>query len=99
MWPFSKRRRLFEGVPGPSPWYFSEHVPLIPRMSWASTSGPHDGGLTLLQSGADVLLAVDFYNYVLPLDSTRSESTRDDDSARCRFSKGAYRHAERFQRG
>lgn len=73
-WPFSRRsraadlppRNLFEGVPGPSPWYLrSERAPRIPGFRWKD-----EGASTQLVGSDGPVLEVGFYVWIQAIDES-----------------------------
>jgi hypothetical protein len=63
-----KPQSLFEGVPGPSPWYLSPKTPPVPGFHWQyAGKGERAAGKTLLVSPEGPVAILNFYNYVLAL--------------------------------
>jgi len=62
---------LFDGVPGPTPWYARPGSPAIEGFRWEQTSERWPkGDKTLLVGAAGVVAVLDFYSYVMRLDSS-----------------------------
>jgi hypothetical protein len=66
-----KSKSLFEGVPGPSPWYLTPKTVAVGEYTW-QPAGKSDvsSGMTLLVGPHGPVALLDFYNYVLPLDDS-----------------------------
>lgn len=60
---------ILAAAPGPSPWYVGDGHPPVPGFTWrAAGDSGNTAGATLLSDAEGVVLILDFYNYVLPLD-------------------------------
>lgn len=65
MWPFRKQRSIFDGIPGPSPWYLRAGEPSVPGFLWSSAGeSSNTSGATVLSGQSGPLLVLDFHNYV-----------------------------------
>lgn len=74
VWPFGKRTNpLFDGAPGPSPWYLRDrHAPKPPGFHWqeAGDSKPCAGKMMLVGPGGPVAI-LGFYNWTMRLPEER----------------------------
>lgn len=74
VWPFGKRTNpLFDGAPGPSPWYLRDrHAPKPPGFHWqeAGDSKPCAGKMVLFGASGPVAI-LDFYNWTMLLPDGR----------------------------
>lgn len=75
---------LFDGVPGPSPWYFSPDTPATKGFRWQRASDASPGaGKTLLVGNHGSVVILNFYNYAMVLDEStiliwhQSQSSHD----------------------
>ncbi len=57
---------ILAAAPGPSPWYLEPNKPFLDGMSWEKAGdGKYRAGKIILKSNhGDILLALDFHNYV-----------------------------------
>ena len=74
VWPFGKRTNpLFDGAPGPSPWYLRDrHAPKPPGFHWqeAGDSKPCTGKMMLVGARGPVAI-LGFYNWTMRLPEGR----------------------------
>ena len=71
--------RLFDGIPGPTPWYTRPGTPTAEGFAWQQTQGVawKDAtekfqlrGKTLLVGAAGIVAVFDFYNWIMRLDDS-----------------------------
>ena len=71
--------RLFDGIPGPTPWYTRPGTPIVEGFAWQQTQGVawKDAtekfqlrGKTLLVGAAGIVAVFDFYNWIMRLDDS-----------------------------
>ena len=64
------RKTTLEAAPGPSPWYLRNEENILPGYSWRSAGdGAASSGKTLLVGQSGPVAVLNFYNYVMPLDT------------------------------
>jgi hypothetical protein len=69
--PFPIADPLFDGVPGPSPWYFSPDTPATKGFRWQRAGdAPPAAGKTLLIGNHGPVAVLNFYNYAIVLDES-----------------------------
>jgi hypothetical protein len=61
----SNPKSLFDGVPGPTPWYSRPGAPAVEGFHWENANGK-----TLLVGNIGVVAVLNAYNYVMRLDSS-----------------------------
>lgn len=65
IWKTRKLRKLFQTVPGPSPWYLRSTGPRFNGYKWVSAGESADtAGKVLLKNSKYVFMIVDFHNYI-----------------------------------
>lgn len=65
MWPFRKPTNIFDGVPGPSPWYLRADSSPLKGFHWKDLgTGPTTAGKTALVGPSGPVAIFDFHNYV-----------------------------------
>jgi hypothetical protein len=67
----SNSENFFEGVPGPTPWYSKPGDSPVDGFHWEQEREKSpSGGLTFLVGSEGVVAVLNFYNYVMTLDSS-----------------------------
>jgi hypothetical protein len=68
-WSRKPKPSIFDGVPGPSPWYVMQNGPHLPGFKWNRAGETEKtAGVVVLCGSGGAVLALNFHNYVYSLD-------------------------------